>query len=313
MAGTNKRRWHSVGGKDKAAQECSGADVLDSVSGSSGTNELVAALSGADLVVPTGETDSDGAKFEVLWSGSSGEDDLGSSMSEVPLPGALGEDVLNGTKSEVLHGEDTSGGDVFEVLRSGANELGSTKSVVLGQPAHRVAGTTCGLAGSGVGRRRRAAQRRSVGVPAASAPPLVGGMRAVRPAQRAEAGSDGVHSFVSSFERCETHIARSHRVNVTLHENLLSTSSGCRTACTTHNSLACDTGVHDAMQRASRLGRNSGNSSNSWRDTEEGGLHFCVLGGAKSPSMSTWCRVRRSAVDEFAHTQQAPLKLHEEM
>ena len=275
VAGTNKRRWHSVGGKDKAAQECSGADVLDSVSGSSGTNELVAALSGADLVVPTGETDSDGTKFEVLCFGSSGEDDLGSSMSFVLLPGALGEDVLNGAKSEVLHGEDTSGGDVFEVLRSGANELSSTKSVVLGQPAHRVAGTTCGLAGSGVGRRRRAAQRRSVGVPAASAPPLVGGMRAVRLAQRAEAGSDGVHSFVSSFERCETHIARSHR-------DLLRTSSGCRTACTTHNSLACDTGVHDAMQRASRLGWNSGNSSNSWRDTEEGRLHFCVLGGEQS-------------------------------
>ena len=50
VAGTNKRRWHSVGGKGKAAQECSGPDVLDSVSGSSGMNELVAVLSGSDPV-----------------------------------------------------------------------------------------------------------------------------------------------------------------------------------------------------------------------------------------------------------------------
>ena len=242
MAGTNKRRWHPVGGKGKAAQKCSGPDVLDSVSGSSGTNELVTVLAGADLVVPTGETDSDG------------------------------------TKSEVLHGENTSGGDVFEVLCSGANEMGSTESVVLGQSAHRVAATTCGLAGSGKGRRCRAAQRRFVGVRTASAPPSGGGSRAVRAAQCAEAGSDSCHSFASSFERCESHIARSHRVNVTLHENLFDTSSGCRTACTTHDSPACDTGVHDAMQRVIRLGRNSGNSFNSWGDTEEGRLHFCVLG-----------------------------------
>ena len=60
-------------------------------------------------------------------------------MSEMPLPGAPGEDVLNGTKSEVLHCENTSGGDVFEVLRSGANEMGRTESVVPGQSAHRVA------------------------------------------------------------------------------------------------------------------------------------------------------------------------------
>ena len=104
------------------------------------------------------------------------------------------------------------------------------------------------------------------------------GSRAVRAAQRAEAGSDSCHSFASSFERCESHIARSHRVNVILHENLLDTSSGCRTACTTHNSPACETGVHDALQRVIRLGRNSGNSFNSWGDTEEGGLHFCVPG-----------------------------------
>ena len=65
MAGTNNRRWHSVGGKGKAAQECSGPDVLDGVSGSSGTDELVVVLSGADPLGPTGETDSDGTKFEL--------------------------------------------------------------------------------------------------------------------------------------------------------------------------------------------------------------------------------------------------------
>ena len=65
---------------------------------------------------------------------------------------------MNGTKSKVLQSENTPGGDVFEVLRSGANEMDSTEFVVLGQSAHRVAGTTCGLAGSGVGRRRRAAR-----------------------------------------------------------------------------------------------------------------------------------------------------------
>ena len=157
VAGTNQRRWHSFGGKGKAAQECSGPDVLDSVSGSSGMNELVAAQSGADPVVLTGETDSDGTKFEVQCSGSSGEDDLGYLVSEVPLPGAPGEDVLNGAKSAVLLSENTSGGDVFEVLCPGANEMRSTESVVPGQSAHRVAGTTCGLAGSCVGRRRRAA------------------------------------------------------------------------------------------------------------------------------------------------------------
>ena len=66
------------------------------------------------------------------------------------------------------------------------------------------------------------------------------------------------------------------------------------------------------MQRVIRLGRNLGNSSNSWGDTEEGRLQFCVLGETKSPSTSTRCGVRRSAVDELAHPQQTPLKLHAE-
>ena len=59
-------------------------------------------------------------------------------------------------------------------------------------------------------------------------------------------------------------------------------------------------------------GRVSLNSSNSWGDTEAGGQRFCVQGGIKSLSTSTRTGVRRSAVYESAHTQQAPLKLHEE-
>ena len=132
---------------------------------------------------------------------------------------------------------------------------------------------------SGAGDVVRARRQRADALGAGGAPPL--GRRALHRfrqarVERAEAGS----------------------------ENLLCTPSGCRTACTTHNSPACDTGVHDAMQRVIRLGRNSGNSSNSWGDTEEGRLHFCVPGGTKSLSTSIRCGVRR--------TQQAPLKLHEE-
>ena len=88
-------------------------------------------------------------------------------------------------------------------------------------------------------------------------------------------------------------------------------SSGCRTARTTHNSSACDTGVLDAT-RVIRLGRNSGNSSSSRGDTEAGRQRFCVPGGTKSLSTSTRSGVRRSAVYESAHTQQTPLKMHEE-
>ena len=167
---------------------------------------------------------------------------------------------------------------------------------------------------SGAGALVRARRQRADALGAGDAPPL--GRRALRRfrqacVERAEAGSDNF-DVVPSFTRCESHTARSHRVDVTMHENLLCTSSGCRTACTTHNLLACDTGVHGAMQRVIRFGRNSGNSFNSWRDTEEGGLHCCEPGRTKSLSTSTQCGVRRSAVDESAHTQQAPLKLHEE-
>ena len=84
-----------------------------------------------------------------------------------------------------------------------------------------------------------------------------------------------------------------------------------RTTSTTHNSPAYDTGVHDAM-RVIRLGRISGNSSNSRGDTEDGGQHFCVHGETKSLSTCTRAGVRRPAVEKLASPQQAPLKLHEE-
>ena len=150
-------------------------------------------------------------------------------------------------------------------------------------------------------RRRCVAQQQMV-----SAPPLKGGSGAVRPAQRAEVDSDSCHSFASLFEHCESHISRFHRVNVTLHENLFCSSSFCRTACSTHNPPACGTGVHDAT-RAIRLGRNSGNSSNSRGETEAGRHRFCV-------PLSTSARsgVRRCAVHEFARLQRTLLKLHEE-
>ena len=103
---------------------------------------------------------------------------------------------------------------------------------------------------------------------------------AVRPAQRAEAGYESCHNFAALFEHCESHIARSHRVTVTLHENLSCSSSCCRTACTTHNSPACDTGVHDAT-RVIRLCRNSGNSFDSRGDTEAGGQTLPCTWGNK--------------------------------
>ena len=125
VAGTKdyrKRRWQSVGGKDKVAQVVSGTDVLDSASGSSGKTELVTAQSGADLVVPSGENDLDGALSEVPRC----ENDSDGSKFDVLCSGSSGEDVLGSAKSEVLRpdapGEDDSGGEKFEVLRSGENE-----------------------------------------------------------------------------------------------------------------------------------------------------------------------------------------------
>ena len=47
-------------------------------------------------------------------------------------------------------------------------------------------------------------------------------------------------------------------------------------------------------------------------ETQKKGTSLLCTRGTKSPSMSTRCGVRRSAVFESAHPQQTPLKLHEE-
>ena len=47
-------------------------------------------------------------------------------------------------------------------------------------------------------------------------------------------------------------------------------------------------------------------------DSEDWGRRFCVPRETKALSTSTRCGVRRPAVDEFVHPQQAPLKLHAE-
>ena len=276
VAGTKdnrKRRWHSVGGKDEVAQVVSGTDVSDSASGSSGKTELVTAQSGAEPMVPSGEIDLDGA------------------LSGVPS----GEIDLDGPLSEASCSEADSNGKQI---------------MVLGQPAQSALGTARGSArSSGAGDLVRTLRQREDVLGSGGAPPLGRrAMRRIRQArgERAEAGSDNF-DVVSSFMRCESHVASTSQcVRI-----FCDMPSACRTARNSHNSLARDTGVHDAMQRVIRLGRNARNSSNSWGDTEGGRLHFCVL-GTKSPSMSIGSGVRCSAVDEHAHTQQASLKLHEE-
>ena len=71
------------------------------------------------------------------------------------------------------------------------------------------------------------------------------------------------------------------------------------------NSPACSLhGVHAA--------RFVQNSLNSVGDRVVRGRGVCVPGGTKSLSTSTRRGVRRSAVDESAHPQQTPLKLHVE-
>ena len=121
-------------------------------------------------------------------------------------------------------------------------------------------------------------------------------------AVRAEAG--GSHdSFVSLSDRFEDHVTRLHRVTSVMHHNLGSTPHAYSTA---RNSQF-------SHSRATVLqGRVSLNSVNAVGGTEDVGRRFCVLGKTKAPSTSTRRGVRRSAVDEFAHPQRAPLKLHEE-
>ena len=92
-----KRRWQSVGGKDKVAQVVSGSDVLDRASGSSGKTESVTAQPGAEL--------------EVLCS--SNEDDFSSVLSEVCCPG---ENCSDDALSEVPRCEDDVDGALSQVL-----------------------------------------------------------------------------------------------------------------------------------------------------------------------------------------------------
>ena len=153
----------------------------------------------------------------------------------------------------------------------------------------------CSAVSSGLG-RRLAALRRARVVPSVSVPPETGGKRAVREAQCAEAGSDSFHFL---FVPCESPVTRSDRVSVILPKNSGCTQLARSTARISQNSLARDTGVHDAMQRAIGSGRNSETSSNSWRDTEAWGRGFCAPGGTKSLTTSTRCRVRRFAVEEL--------------
>ena len=234
-----------------------------------------------------GETCSDDALFEVPC----GENDLDGAICEFPRC----DDDMDGALFEVSCSEDDLNGALSEADSNGKQIM------VLGQPAQSALGTArVSARSSGAGDLARARWQRADVLRSGGAPPL--GRRAMRRFRQAR----------GERARCESHVARSHRVNVTLHENLLFTPPACRTARNTQNSFARDTGVHDAMQRTIRLGRNSGNSSNSLGDTEGGGLHFCVPGRTKSLSTSTRCGVRRSAVNELAHAQQASLKLHEE-
>ena len=121
-------------------------------------------------------------------------------------------------------------------------------------------------------------------------------------AARAEAG--GSHdNFASFFDRCADRVTRICRVTSVMHHNLGFTP---HTYSTARNSQF-------AHSRATVLhGRVSLNSENSVGDTEAGGQRFCAPGETKSLSTSTRRGVRRSAVDESAHPQQTPLKLHGE-
>ena len=113
----------------------------------------------------------------------------------------------------------------------------------------------------------------------------------------ARSGSDldVSHSFDLSSVRVESPLSRVQRVTAALY--------GHHNACDTHNSQKSYS-VHGACGVL--------NSENSVGDTEDGRRLFCVPGGAKSLSTSARSGVRRSAVCEFAHTQQTPLKMHVE-
>ena len=161
----------------------------------------------------------------------------------------------------------------------------------------------CGLAGFGVGRRRCASAGSGACAVRSATHAVAGGARAVHTAQRAgaEAGSDSFDNFVAAFRPCESHVMRTDRVNVVLHERHSQNSQ-------THNS-------HSTLARSLHdvhVARCVQNSLNSLGDGVVRARGVCVLGGTKAPSMSTRSGVRRSAVCGSAHTQQTPLKMHVE-
>ena len=94
---------------------------------------------------------------------------------------------------------------------------------------------------------------------------------------------------------------RTDRVNVILHERHSQNSQTQNSQCTLARSL------HDV-----HVARCVQNSLSSLGDRVVRGRVVCVPGGTKAPSMSTRSGVRSSAVYEFAHTQQTPLKMHVE-
>ena len=124
------------------------------------------------------------------------------------------------------------------------------------------------------------------------------GRRAKRRAG-AEAGSVNFDEFVAAFDPCESHVVRSDRV--ILHERQSQNSQPHNS----HSSLRCS--LHDV-----HVARCVENSSNSVGDGVVQGRGDCVLGETRALSTSTRCGVRCSAVGEYAHPQQAPLKLHVE-
>ena len=106
---------------------------------------------------------------------------------------------------------------------------------------------------------------------------------------------DVSHIFDLFSVRVDSPLSRVQRVTATLH--------GHHNACGTHISQNSYS-VHGAC--------GVWNSEKSRGDTGAGGQRFCVQGGTKSLSTSNRTGVRRSAVYESAHKQQALLKLHEE-
>ena len=99
----------------------------------------------------------------------------------------------------------------------------------------------------------------------------------------------------------------SDRASVILHE-----SQSCCTTRTPQNSQTHSLKSHACSLHDVHDARRVQNSMNSVGDGVLRGRCVCVPGGTKSPSTRTRCGVRRLAVDELAHSQQASGKLHVE-